>query len=79
MIHRREGTSNLIHHRGHVLLEGTDKEDIQVLIHWRATSEVLAEGIEISLNNENEVVITVFSPSPMHLLMVDYGTIRGIL
>jgi hypothetical protein len=41
-----------------VEIEGTDEKDISVLVGLKATSEVLAEGMKVSING-NEVVITV--------------------
>jgi hypothetical protein len=41
-----------------VEIEGTDEKDISVLVDLKATSDVLAEGMKVSLNG-NEIVITV--------------------
>lgn len=60
VIHRREGKSGHINTRGHVLLESTDKEDIHVIIEWKTTSKVISEGNSVSLQNGNDLIITVF-------------------
>ena len=51
-----------IKHEGRVYLEGTDKDEISVIVDYRTSSKRLAEGVEISIVNGNEILITVRTP-----------------
>lgn len=56
--HRQKGHA-FAHRESHVRVEGTYKDDITVLVDVKATSGSIVESIEISLVNENEIIITV--------------------
>jgi hypothetical protein len=55
-----------------VEIEGTDGKDISVLVGLKATSAVLVEGMEVSVNG-NEIVITVIQFYT--LLILDDGNV----
>lgn len=66
--HRPQGLNSFITHKGEVRIEGTDKEEINVIIDFKATSKVLAESIDVSVLNGNDIIITV-----LHLEIISFN------
>ena len=48
-----------VNHQGYVKIKGIDEEEIKVTIQVQTTSQTLADGIDISIVNENEITLTV--------------------
>ena len=59
--HRRRGDNGLIRKDGNVRLEGTNKNEISVLVDLKSTSPQVLSALEVSVDNDNEVTILVFS------------------
>jgi hypothetical protein len=66
--HRNQGPSGPILKKGHVYLEGTDKDDIAVIFDMKTTSQLLSKEIDVSVANGNEIVLTV---APTEILTSD--------
>jgi hypothetical protein len=71
VIHRQQGLNSLIQRKGHVEIEGTKENDISVIVDFEASSNVLAEGLEVSVDG-NELIVTVFNYLILELIL-DHG------
>jgi hypothetical protein len=48
-----------INHQGNVKLKGTDDDKIKVTIQVETTSQTLANNVDISIINGNQITLTV--------------------
>jgi hypothetical protein len=58
--HRRRGSSGSLRKEGTVRLEGTDRNEISVIVDLKSTSQQVIAGSDVSIDNENEVTIMVW-------------------
>jgi hypothetical protein len=57
--HRNRGVAPYLYREGQVKIEGTKGENITLIFDFKTTSQTLADDIDISVANGNEIILTV--------------------
>lgn len=83
--HRSLAIDPHIKHEGQVYVEGTESDEISVIVDYWTSSKHLAKGVEISIVNQNEIIITVWNLLALRVnfrqmkLLRDVGTVCNLM